>query len=252
MLSIFKMANLKSLLLGLLCLLSLIWLFLILATALPDWSKGSIGLYGAKYGLWDDCFEELVVVSNSESYTHWKCYDTDKQLSNTGDKSCEGAVYSTRAFSILSILFTSFIICLVLVLIAMPQKATKSLFMALICLSALNILWLFLSWVMWAAYTNDRCSFGPKLSSYTSLGASWFLTLFAFIFFLYAFCLVLHIFKLWQKMKKENLQYTLGPQSHNVPAHYPAHTQNYYPQGGKGAASPYTPGHTPATPPPHY
>jgi hypothetical protein len=219
--------GLKPLLGALLFFWFLAWLFVVLATAIIDWSNGG----GMEFGIWRVCVSSTGVCSD------WNVTE------NSVWKDCEGALLATRGFSVLSIIFASFPLLIILLLLVKPTMMSKSLLAILLCLIVFSGFWMFLAWVMYLGVKDrDHCSYQVFSAD---LGASWYLAFFAWWFSMIAALLTCFLFKKWKDTIQKAPRYMLGSHPYYVPSPYgPMGPQA--PMGAKG----YPYGPFPPYPPP--
>lgn len=209
----------------------LAWIFVIIATAVTDWSKSST----AEYGIWRACS----LVTTTKTCGNWDLTELPQY------KDCEGALTATRAFSVLSIIFTTFCLCLSLALLAKTTLIKKTTVLILLCMTLVTNLWLFLGWIMYLG-VNARGHCAAK--DYDGhLGSSWFLQLFAWIFGLISIGLAGLIFMKWKKTPRFAGQapYVPGPVPQGAPSAsypqykspYPSGPVPYYPTANKAPYS---------------
>jgi hypothetical protein len=206
------------------------WLFVIIATAITDWSKSHL----REYGIWNVC--DLSIDPKS-------CYKWDL-TQNSSLKDCEGALTATRAFSVMSIIFTTFCMCISAALMAKPTIISKATVLLNLCMVVITNLWLFLGWIMYLGVeARGHCNF---VDYGAHLGSSWFLQIFAWIIGILSVFLALLVFMKWKKAPRFAGQppYVPGP----APAVPYGPTSSTYPQYDKAppaAQVPYYPGTAP-------
>eukprot|EP00668_Euglena_longa_P001153 GGOE01001374.1.p1 GENE.GGOE01001374.1~~GGOE01001374.1.p1 ORF type:complete len:254 (-),score=60.69 GGOE01001374.1:383-1108(-) len=143
------------------------WVFVIVATAVTDWSKSGV----REYGIWRYCQPP----DSKSSCPEWV---------TSGDKSermkdCEGALLATRAFSVLSIFFVAVELFLAALVLLWSRFLSVKLLVAYLCILLTTNLWLLVGWIMYlGVQARGQCAFKDYG---THLGSSWFLQLFAWI-----------------------------------------------------------------------
>eukprot|EP00667_Euglena_gracilis_P017866 EG_transcript_18900 len=161
------MAHLRPLF-GVLLVLHLIALiFVIIATAITDWSKSSL----REYGIWRYC-QPPESKSNCPEWT-----TTGNTLQRIRD--CEGALVATRAFSVLSIIFVAVELIFPMLVLLWSRFLTSKLLKTYLCIVLTANLWLLVGWIMYlGVQARGQCIFADYD---THLGSSWFLQLFAWL-----------------------------------------------------------------------
>jgi hypothetical protein len=154
----------KLLLLIELFLLLTILLFVVIATAITDWSKSDT----TEYGVWEVCLR-----------TNPKTCENFDHTENTNLKDCEGAWIATQAFSVLSIIFTGIHFLYAIVLLVKPSMIKMPTLYINFCLMFVNWIWLPCGWVMWLGVDNRAMCIYADAG--THLGSSWFLQIFAWL-----------------------------------------------------------------------
>jgi len=213
------MAGLKPLLLLQIFWLFATWIFVIIATAVIDWSK-SVTL---AYGIWRICN-----IDNDKN-----CASV-KLSGQPAVKDCEGAWMATQAFSVISIIWTFFCLVIVIAMLIKPTLIKKSIVLLNICMIGINVLWTFLGWIMWLGVESR----GHCIGDYTSrLGSSWFLQLFAMIFSMFAWFLAVLMFLKWKKSPKYYGSPAAAAAAPNKAGSGSGYKDPYYPYG----PAPYSP-----------
>lgn len=206
------------------------WLFVIIATAITDWSKSSL----RQYGIWDVC--DFVFGGGKN------CYNWDITESSAL-KTCEGSLTATRAFSVLSIIFVTFCLCISVALLAKPTLIKKTTVLVNLCMLLITNLWLFLGWIMYLGVeARGQCAFADYG---THLGSSWFLQIFAWIVGLISCILGVLIFLKWKKTPR------FCGQPAYIPGPAPVPCGPCYPQYSSGSVpynDPYATGPKPYYP----
>lgn len=175
-------------------------LFVIIATALKDWSKSGDG----EYGIWRVCIYN--VSTSCDQGDNWWHTELPEL------KDCEGAWIATQAFSVVSIIWTGFIFLFVIAMIGMASLITKANLLINICLNLCNFIWTLCGWVMWLGVDDrDICIYQD---SDTHLGSCWFLQFFAWLFSIITFIISILLFLKWKKTPRfaGPPQFVPGPQ----------------------------------------
>lgn len=201
------------------------FIFVCIATAVIDWSKSSL----RDYGIWQVC---------GTPCSSWQLTEASAL------KDCEGALTATRAFSVLSIIFVAFCMCLSIALLAKPTLISKTTVLVNVCLVLITNLWLFLGWIMFlGVQARGQCAFKDYT---THLGSSWFLQLFAWIFELVAILVAITIFLKWKKTPRYAGQppFVPGPVPYGPASNvYPQYKYPADPSKPPSGTSPYAGGY---------
>eukprot|EP00667_Euglena_gracilis_P020090 EG_transcript_21657 len=205
-----------------------IFLFVVIATGITDWSKSPT----REYGIWQTC--------SGGNCGAW----TTTDLSSLKD--CEGSLTATRGFSVMSIICTSLALLLALALLLKPTLIKKSTVLILLCWVWTTNIWLLCGWIMYLGVQGrSQCAFGDNG---THLGSAWFLQIFAWVMSLFiAGPIAFLIFLKWKKTPRFAGQppYVPGPTPGPGPIPYgPA--SGSYPQYKAPYPAPYSGGYGPA------
>jgi hypothetical protein len=228
-----------------------ILLFVVIATAITDWSKSNI----RGYGIWQTC----TFLATGDVCSAWSTTDI------TAFKDCEGSLTATRGFNTMSIICTGIALLFTIALLVKPTLIKKATILFLVCWVWTTNIWLLCGWIMWLGVDDrDMCAFQDPG---THLGSGWFLQIFGWIMSLFlAGPIACLIFLKWKKTPRFAGQppYVPGPTPGPGPipygpssAAYPQYKAPYpapytgYPAPYSGAFGP-TPNTSPYVPTPYW
>uniref|UniRef100_A0A7S1IEU4 Claudin n=1 Tax=Eutreptiella gymnastica TaxID=73025 RepID=A0A7S1IEU4_9EUGL len=217
-------------------ILSVVWLFAIIATSLTSWSTINYRDVATNidwtvgHGVWKICYDNSVF----NNCTQWN-------WNGLGDSSCENSVRLAAGMSVLSILWC--FACIVMGCAIVVMLWSVLLQCCWTCMNFLLWLWLLISWAAWCSYAESSCNKQPPVQNY---GAAWFLALFAWLFQWIVVCLsVAMTFKTHRKRNEHDPMAFLGPPGPPDPTNEPRPYEKTQP-----TRYPSTPYGEPQPPPP--